>query len=190
MPAPTTTREAVLAVAIDLIGDVGFTALSYRDIADRVGITTASIHYHFPAKTDLGLAAIQHLREHGNERWASLERDHTAIPDRLRALAELIAGMTCSKQRACPINALQAEFGNLSEPLRAAVSVWVRGNIDLIARWLDDGRRRGELVFRGEPHDQARVVWSVLEYGAQLARTNPDLPYQPLVDQVLRTMAA
>jgi len=191
MPATeaVTTHDAILAVAIDLIGTVGFTALSYRDIAQRVGITTASIHYHFPAKADLGLAVVAHLRQLGDELWAGLETSHPRTPDRLRALADLLAGVTCAKQRSCPINTLQSEFGNLTPPMQAAVSAWVRAKIEHIARWLEAGRRNGELAFRGEALDQARLVWSVLEYGAQLARTNPEMPFQPLADQMLRTMA-
>ena len=190
MPAETvSTRDAVLDAAITLVSTVGFNALSYRDIAAQVGITTASIHYHFPAKTDLGLALVARLRSRGDEAWLHLEQAHPLIPQRLEILAGIIAGLTCETGRACPINMLQAEFANLAEPLQAAVNAWVRSKIDQLAGWLDTGRRAGQLSFRGTPHDQARVVWSVLEYGAQLARTNPDMPFKPLADQVLRSMS-
>ncbi|MDP2026901.1 TetR/AcrR family transcriptional regulator [Sulfuriferula sp.] len=36
----------------------GFNDFSYADIANEVGIRKASLHHHFPTKTDLGLALI------------------------------------------------------------------------------------------------------------------------------------
>jgi len=42
-----------------LIQSRGYSAFSYQDISDRLGIRKASIHYHFPSKTDLGVAALQ-----------------------------------------------------------------------------------------------------------------------------------
>lgn len=37
----------------------GYNAVSYRDIADEMGIKSASLHYHFPRKEDLGVALVQ-----------------------------------------------------------------------------------------------------------------------------------
>src|SRR5262249_60601726 len=54
-----TTRERVLDVAERLAQTRGFNGFSYADIAAEVGITTASLHYHFPAKADLGRALVE-----------------------------------------------------------------------------------------------------------------------------------
>lgn len=37
----------------------GFKAASFRDVAADVGIKSASVHYHFPQKTDLGQAVVE-----------------------------------------------------------------------------------------------------------------------------------
>lgn len=36
----------------------GYNAVSYRDIAAEMGIKSASLHYHFPKKEDLGVALV------------------------------------------------------------------------------------------------------------------------------------
>ena len=46
-------EDEILEVGQELIQTVGYDGFSYRDIADRVGIKSASVHYYFPAKTDL-----------------------------------------------------------------------------------------------------------------------------------------
>ena len=37
----------------------GFNGFSYADIASELGITKASLHYHFPGKAELGEALIE-----------------------------------------------------------------------------------------------------------------------------------
>ena len=52
------TAEQILDLAETLIQTRGYSAFSYQDIADALGIRKASIHYHFPSKADLGVAVI------------------------------------------------------------------------------------------------------------------------------------
>jgi TetR/AcrR family transcriptional repressor of nem operon len=37
----------------------GYDAVSFRDLADDVGIKSSSVHYHFPQKPDLGEAVVR-----------------------------------------------------------------------------------------------------------------------------------
>ncbi|EQD50561.1 transcriptional regulator, TetR family, partial [mine drainage metagenome] len=45
-------EEKIIDVAQQLVQSRGFNAFSYRDLADRISIRTASIHYYFPKKDD------------------------------------------------------------------------------------------------------------------------------------------
>ena len=57
------TAELILDAAQVLVQEVGFNGFSYAHIAEKVGIRTASIHYHFPNKEDLGEALITRYTE-------------------------------------------------------------------------------------------------------------------------------
>jgi len=57
------TAEQILDLAETLIQTRGYSAFSYQDIAEALGIRKASIHYHFPSKTDLGVAVIDRYIE-------------------------------------------------------------------------------------------------------------------------------
>ena len=52
----TDTKQTILEAARRVVQSRGYNALSFRELAKEVGIKSASIHYHFPTKGDLGAA--------------------------------------------------------------------------------------------------------------------------------------
>ncbi|NJK45439.1 MAG: TetR/AcrR family transcriptional regulator [Pleurocapsa sp. SU_196_0] len=63
MPVSPPTAERVLDVAQHLVQTRGFNGFSYADIAARLGIRNAAIHYHYPSKADLGQALARRYRQ-------------------------------------------------------------------------------------------------------------------------------
>ena len=183
------TREALLTATLERICDVGWTSFSFRDLAQMVGIRTASIHYHFPTKGDLGLALVRRIREDSSCRKCDME-SITHVGDRLRALGRMLEELTCDGTRSCPLYALQAEFPVLTPAMQQELRAWIDEKIAGLATWLEDGRARGELRFPGEARLQALLVWSVIEYGQQLARTNPtpSASFSTLIGHLVDTM--
>ncbi len=57
------TAQRILKVAQDIVRNRGYSAFSYADIAEQVGIRKASIHYHFPSKDGLVRVLVQQYRE-------------------------------------------------------------------------------------------------------------------------------
>lgn len=56
MPERNEKAEEILDVAERLARAGGYGGFSFRDLAKAVGIKSASVHYHFPSKEDLGVA--------------------------------------------------------------------------------------------------------------------------------------
>ena len=52
-------KGQILEVATELVQTRGYSAFSYQDLSNRLGITKASIHHHFPSKGDLGRAVAE-----------------------------------------------------------------------------------------------------------------------------------
>ena len=52
------TRTQVLDLAERGLRERGYHAVSFRDLADALGIRSASVHYHFRHKEDLGMAVV------------------------------------------------------------------------------------------------------------------------------------
>ena len=74
-----TTRDSIISFADHFIRDKGFNAFSFNDISKSIGIKTASIHYHFPTKTDLAIAIIKDHAAKFNALKKELENESPVI---------------------------------------------------------------------------------------------------------------
>lgn len=69
---PTSSRDAVLDAADQLFAARGYTAVTLKHIADKLGMKQASLYYHFPlGKEDL---YVEVMLRHLENRRISLER--------------------------------------------------------------------------------------------------------------------
>lgn len=55
----TNTADAIMDAAERRIRDAGYNGFSFREIAEEIGVKSASVHYHFPTKGALA-AAVAH----------------------------------------------------------------------------------------------------------------------------------
>lgn len=81
------TRETIRAVALELFSDKGFEQTSLREIAERVGLTKASLYYHYPSKQALLLAVVEPMITG----WRSIVDDTAGLehdPDAVRGVVE------------------------------------------------------------------------------------------------------
>jgi AcrR family transcriptional regulator len=56
------TRRRILAVALELFSTRGYAGTSMRDIADTMGLTKASLYYHFESKEQILEAVTEPIR--------------------------------------------------------------------------------------------------------------------------------
>src|SRR4051812_23519897 len=75
-------RELVEA-AYAQIAEVGLEGLRTRDIAARVGINIATLHYYFPSKEALVLAVVKHV----NDRFKSYR---SPVPEEATVIESMI----------------------------------------------------------------------------------------------------
>ncbi len=55
------TRAALLEATIAQLAEVGYAALTTRDVARRAGVSRGAQTHHFPTKADLVVAAVEHV---------------------------------------------------------------------------------------------------------------------------------
>jgi AcrR family transcriptional regulator len=70
------TRETIRAVALELFSTKGFEQTSLREIAERVGLTKASLYYHYSSKQALLLAVVEPVLTG----WRAIAEDTATLP--------------------------------------------------------------------------------------------------------------
>src|SRR4051812_38892361 len=70
------TREDILRTAGRMLQLKGYNAFSFAHVAEALHVKPAAIHYHFPTKTDLGVALL--ARYHA--RYRQLIEDAEVLP--------------------------------------------------------------------------------------------------------------
>jgi TetR/AcrR family transcriptional repressor of nem operon len=171
--ADTATR--ILDIAERLAQMRGFNGFSYADIATELGISKASLHYHFATKADLGEALIGRYAARFSEALAAIDAGTPAAPAKLRDYADLYADVLRS-QRMCLCGMLAAEYPTLPDAMQASVVSFFDQNEAWLQHVLEQGRRDGSLQFTGSSRDVARMIVSCLEGAMLVARPYGDVP--------------
>jgi TetR/AcrR family transcriptional regulator, transcriptional repressor for nem operon len=184
------TPARILDVAERLAQQCGFNGFSYADVAAELHITTASLHYHFAGKAELGRAMVTRYTERFAQALVSIEARLPGASERLMAYAELYAGVL-REQRLCLCGMLAAEYQTLPEAMRASVLGFFDDNEAWLTRVLEDGRAAGQLRLAGSPRDTARMIVGGLEGALLLARPYGDIArFQSAAQQLLQGLSA
>ena len=172
-PAEPPTALRILDIASRLVQTRGFNGFSYAHIAAELGVTKASLHYHYPSKAELGQRLIERYEQ---EFAAALEHIEAETDDgfeRLQRYARIYAGVL-GKEQMCLCGMLAAEHGTLPAPMRRTLQHYFDLNEAWLAKVLDDGRRRGQLRFDGPPREVAALLVGALEGAMMMARSYGD----------------
>ncbi len=168
------TAERVLDVAQELVQTRGYNGFSFRDIAEVIGIKSASIHYHFPSKGDLGVALVARYRKAFQEELAGVSQRQAGAPKRLKCFIALFR-RTLTEQRLCLCGVLAAEQGSLPEEVNAEVRAFFQLCEDWLVEVLKEGRAAGEIEFRGPAPALADHLIALLEGAMMMALSLDDL---------------
>ncbi len=162
------TATRILEVAERLAQTRGFNGFSYADIATELGITKASLHYHFATKADLGCALIVGYSERFD---AALGQIGSADPRKTLDLYVQLYEDVLVRDRMCLCGMLAAEYSTLPQAMRAALRSFFDMNESWLALHLERGRKAGVLQFDGPPVEMARLLTAGLEGAMLLARS-------------------
>ena len=164
--AKASTAQRILDVAEEFAQTRGFNGFSYADVAEKLLVTKASLHYHFPSKADLGQALIERYHRVFGGALDAIDRQTRAAPEKMRRYAGLYDSVM-QHNRMCLCGMLAAEYATLPAEMQDQLRRFFDANEVWLAAVLEDGRRAGEFAFRGPAKQRARIVLGALE-GAML----------------------
>jgi TetR/AcrR family transcriptional regulator, transcriptional repressor for nem operon len=182
------TAERILDIAERLVQTRGFNNFSYADIAGELGITTASLHYHYRGKAELGHALLTRYTQRFADAVGQVDRDLPNARAKLEAYARLYADVLQGR-RMCMCGILAAEYQTLPKPMRNAVIRFFDENQRWLANLLKQGRADKTLTFTGSPDDVAQGILSTLEGAMLVARPYGNLAkFNATTDQLLASL--
>jgi TetR/AcrR family transcriptional repressor of nem operon len=152
----------------------GFNGFSYADVADKLGVTKATLHYHFPAKADLGRALVQRYAERFAAALQQIDAATLSAPDGLSSYVGLYTDVLRGR-RMCLCGMLAAEYRTLPKPMMQDVRAFFDTNEAWLGRLLAQGREEGTLQFASSTRDTARMIIGTLEGAMLVARPYADV---------------
>ena len=167
--APSDTASQILDVAERLAQTRGFNGFSYADIAEELGITKASLHYHYATKGDLGRALIDRYSASFGAALDAIDQSSISAAGKLQRYVKIYADVLHAG-RICLCGMLAAEYTTLPSGMQDAIRGFFDANERGLARMLDSGRQDGSLAFEGTAEEAAHAITSALEGALLLAR--------------------
>jgi TetR/AcrR family transcriptional regulator, transcriptional repressor for nem operon len=168
------TAARILDSAERLVQSRGFNGFSYADVAAELGVTKASLHYHFAGKAELGEALIGRYAARFADALGEIDRGGGDAPAKLAAYARIYADVLRDK-RMCLCGMLAADYDTLLEPMRAAVLRFFDDNEAWLTDVFEQGQAEGSLHVDGSPADAAQALVGGLEGALLISRPYGDV---------------
>ena len=167
--ATPTLRTRILDVAERLVQSRGFNGFSYADVATELGITKASLHYHFPGKGELGQALVERYSAHFAAALEEIDTGGGDAPAKLDAYARIYADVLRQK-RMCLCGMLAADYDTLPRPMREAVIRFFDANETWLTSVFEQGQAEGSVRLDGSAGEAAQALIGGLEGALLVAR--------------------
>ncbi len=127
---PQDKEKAILKITQEMIRRGGYNGFSFRNIAAAVGIKSSSVHYHYPTKEDLAVAAAQNYT---NEFIDNLGEPADIVAqggNPIESYVDAFRNVVLNKSGMCLCGVLAAEADNLPERVVAELNVFFEKNVE------------------------------------------------------------
>ena len=175
-------REEIIQLADSLIRQKGFNAFSFYEISDIVGIKTASIHYHFKTKSDLGVAVAN---KHIDNLQILIDRSKGDSPtQKLHNFFSIYENIK-EENNVCLVGSLATDFRTLDEKIQERL----KALSDMILSWVEEillqGKAQKEFRYNGESRTKALMIVSNMLASVQLIRVTEQSDFEKIKQQII-----
>ncbi|MBO9591830.1 MAG: TetR/AcrR family transcriptional regulator [Niabella sp.] len=161
------TRSEIIRIGDALLRERGFNAFSFSDISRALQIRNASIHYHFPTKTALGLAIIAEYEE----RFARLRKSLKDRPvmEKLEAFFNVYIAAK-EENKICLVGSLATDFYTVDAEIQEALGNIVQQVLNWLISILEEGKAQGRFFFNLPVRTKALMITTNMIAALQLTR--------------------
>lgn len=180
-------KQELIETAYRLIRNKGFDSFSYNDLSLEVGITKASIHYHYPNKEELGLALCDLI----SDRLDLIKSALDLLPgawEKLNFYTQTIKGEQVNNL-ICPITSLQAEYNVVPASMQRKIKEISQKELAIAAEILQAGQDEKVFYFAGEAMDQAIILVASMKSAILYSRVLEKDLLEKVIDQFTKQLS-
>jgi len=148
------TKQQIVELSAGLLREQGFHGFSYLDLSRALGITKASIHHHYPKKSDLGLALCEWTHNWLTQGFDHFDAKGTSNWNKLERYLQAAMKHTLSDHLMCPISAFYSDLNKLSDEMRLALKALDDIELAWVTKIMESGVKSGEFTRQ----DDARAM--------------------------------
>lgn len=156
-----TTTHTILSAAEALFLDKPYADVSMRELAERAGVTTGALYYHFPSKAELYVAMLRGDFARKKRLLRSAVEDQDSAYENLKRLVSTFVAIPAEKRDL--MHLVRRDINAFRDPMRREIiDIYQQALPDIIEGVVERGMQRGELR-SGDPTLVARQLIAVLE---------------------------
>lgn len=176
-------REAILEAARKAAQSHGYSGLNFRDLAAQVGVKSASVHYHFPTKADLGAAVAKRYWEDTAQVLETMLAESSEPAQALRDYPGIFRKSLENDNRLCLCSFMAAEYDGLPEAVKTEVQTFADVNV----AWIEKVLLAAGTDDAGSAKNRASAIFAAIAGAQLIARSRSDIE---LFDDLLATYRA
>lgn len=172
-------KTQILDLALKLIREKGYVAISYDDLSKQLGVTKASIHYHFEKKEDLGVAVTERIQQNLENYLTFI--NHSTMKSEEKLMHFIARQIEMCGEGICPISSLQSDFLSLPDTIKHKVQEVSQFELKVLISILADGDNEGIDQKSEDVEALAYTILSCIKGALQYKRTlGKDVLFQVL----------
>ncbi len=158
----------ILDIAERMMRREGYNAISFRDIAGEMGIKSASLHYHFPKKVNLGEALVARYHKNFHDTLGARTSGLSDPSAKVQIFIDLHRSAIQDSGLICLCAVFGAEAKGLPETIGQGVKAFFNANI----AWLSQMYRDANVP---NPEQKAKASIAMLEGALIVASVSGDI---------------
>ncbi|MEO1021936.1 MAG: TetR/AcrR family transcriptional regulator [Bacteroidota bacterium] len=180
-----TKQEEIIGLADTLIRRKGYNAFSFYEIAEEVGIKTASVHYHFRTKSDLGVAVVE---RHINHFHSLIERLTGKSPmEKLNGFFSIYTDIQ-QENNVCLVGSMATDYYTLDVNVQQKLKELSALMLDWVGGFLEEGRNEHIFHFEGLSRSKALMIISNMLAIVQLSRLTSASDFEIIKTSILNEL--
>ncbi|MGA3601815.1 TetR/AcrR family transcriptional regulator [Lysinibacillus agricola] len=179
----TNRKSQIIELSLKKIQEKGFSSFSYDDLAKELGVTKASIHYHFEKKGDLGFAVCERIQQGLEEAYSAIK--HSSTDPKEKPFAFILQRVRFIELNdVCPISALQADYNYLPEQMQEKIQQLSQMEVNLVVDLLHEAKQEGALQTTDDLKGLAVLLISSTKGGLQYKRVLGEEFFSKLLEEL------